>query len=87
MKDEHIPLVIFGGVAGLIGLGFLVSRPMYNAQIRLANAMAEGIEQGRSTQVYSPMGMGMGMGMQKRANPRKKKSKYRKNPAVTPILF
>ena len=32
MKDEHIPLVIFGGVAGLIGLGFLVSRPMYNAQ-------------------------------------------------------
>ena len=72
MKDEHIPLVIFGGVAGLIGLGFLVSRPMYNAQIRLANAMAEGIEQGRITQVYSPMGMGMG-GYAEKSN-RKKKS-------------
>ena len=34
----------------------------------------EGIEQGRITQVYSPMGMGMGMGMQKRANPRKRKA-------------
>lgn len=88
MKDEHIPLVIFGSFAGLIGLGFLVSRPMVTAQVRLANALAEGIEQGRITHVYSPMGMmGGGMSMQKRANPRKKKSEYRKNPAITPTLF
>ena len=75
MKDEHIPLVIFGSIGGLIALGILVTRPLFSksidAQVRLANAMAEGIEQGRITHVYAPMGMGVGM--QKRANPRKKR--------------
>jgi len=83
MDDKYIPLVAFGSFAALIGLAILGSRPAYAAQIRLTNAMADGIEQGKITHIYSPMGMGM----QQRVNPRKKKSKHRKNPAVTPILF
>jgi|SaaInlStandDraft_6_1057023.scaffolds.fasta_scaffold30825_3 hypothetical protein len=87
MDDKYIPLVAFGSFAALIGLAILGSRPAYAAQIRLTNAMADGIEQGKITHISSPMVMGMGMGMQQRVNPRKKKSKHRKNPAVTPILF
>ena len=41
MKDEHIPLVIFGSVGGLIALGILATRPMFNAQVRLANAFVK----------------------------------------------
>ena len=83
MKDEYIPLIAFGSVIAFMGVVVLSARPAVAAQVRLINAMADGIEQGKITHISSPMGMGM----RQRANPRKKKSKHRKNPAVTPILF